>query len=428
MPTIRLPHSYAPRDYQLPFLKAWDKGINRHILIWHRRSGKDKTVFAQIPKKMFERVGTYFYVLPTYTQAKKVIWSGADKDGFRFLDHIPREIMKGAPNETEMRVELTNGSIVQLVGADNIDRLVGTNPVGVVFSEYSLMRPNVWDLIRPILAENGGWAVFVFTPRGMNHAHTLLQKAKESDGWFTQILTVEDTKAIDPKVLENERKEMPQDLFEQEYMCKFIEGASGFFRRVDENVWTDDWKPKELAQYQIGVDLAKYNDFTVITPFDLNSFRALPQERFNQMDYNLQKAKIENIYLKCNRGRVIIDSTGVGEPVYDDLYTRNINVEPFRFNVKSRMDLLKNLQILIEQDRIKIPNDPILISELKSMQYALTPAGNLTVQVPEGLHDDCVMSLALSVWEIPSKPIHVNQFTNANQTEGVRPLYVEFGI
>ena len=181
--TITLPHNFKPRKYQLPFLKAWDSGIKRFILVWHRRSGKDKTVFANLVKKMFERVGTYFYFLPTYTQAKKVIWTGADKDGFRFLDHIPKELIKGEINETEMRVELipppghTSGSIIQLVGADNIDRIVGTNPIGVVFSEYSLMKPKVWEYIRPILAENGGWAVFVFTPRGMNHAWNLLQDA-----------------------------------------------------------------------------------------------------------------------------------------------------------------------------------------------------------------------------------------------------------
>jgi phage FluMu gp28-like protein len=142
----------------------------------------------------------------------------------------------------------------------------------------------------------------------------------------------------------------------------------------------------------------------------------------------LQKAKIENIYLKRNRGKVILDSTGVGEPVYDDLYNRGITIEAYRFNVKSRMDLLRNLQILLEQDKIKIPNDPVLISELKSMQYALTPSGNVTVQVPDGMHDDCIMSLALSVWGIPDRPIHVNNFTNNYQTAGVKPMYDEFGL
>jgi len=428
MAEITLPHAYSPRPYQLNILKAWDSGMKRLVWVAHRRSGKDKTIFANLPKKMMERVGTYFYFLPTYAQSKKVIWTGADKNGFRFLDHFPKEIVKDI-NQTEMRIELVNGSILQMVGADNIDRIVGTNPIGVVFSEYSLMKEEVWNMIRPILAENGGWAIFIFTPRGTNHAYKLLEKAKQSKHWFWEILSVEDTKALDQDVLDAERSEMPQDIFNQEYYCKFIEGASGFFKRIDDNVYKQaDYKPKDMAMYQIGVDLAKYNDFTVITPFNLNDFHVQKQERFNQMDYNLQKAKIENAYLKHNKGRIIIDSTGVGEPVYDDLYSRGMNIEPFRFNVRSRMDLLKNLQILLEQDRIKIPDDEQLIMELKSAQYTLTPSGNVSVQVPDGLHDDMIMSLALAVWGTPQNPIHVNNNTRSFQTEGVKPFYEEFGI
>ena len=426
---ITLPYKFEARNYQIPFLRAWDSGMKRLFIVWHRRSGKDKTVFANLSKKMMERVGTYFYFLPTYSQAKKVIWTGADGAGFRFLDHFPKEIVKEI-NQTDMKIELKNGSILQLVGADNIDRIVGTNPVGVVFSEYSIMKPEVWDFIRPILAENGGWAVFIMTPRGTNHAWVMMQKALEnSKEWFVQVINAQETNAIKPEALEMEKMEMPQDLFEQEYMCKFVEGASGFFKRIDENTYkTEEYKAKELAMYQIGVDLAKYNDFTVVTPFNLNDFHVLKQDRFNQMDYNLQKARIENAYLRYNKGRIIIDSTGVGEPVFDDLYARGMNIEPFRFNRKSRQDLLKNLQILLEQDRIKIPDDSILITELKSMQYSLNETtGTTHIQVPDGMHDDMIMSLALSVWGCPQNKIHVNQFTNATQGGGIEPMYPEIG-
>lgn len=410
---------------------ALDKGIDRAVIVWHRRSGKDKVCFNYIVRRAAEKVGTYFYLLPTRVQAKQVIWDNIDNDGFKMLDHIPKDAIKST-NGTELKIELINGSIIQLIPANEFsERGVGTNPIGVVFSEYSVTDAKAWNYLRPILLANNGWVIFNFTPRGMNHAHDLLQIAKQNPNeWFTQVLTVDDTKMLSKEQIDRERREgMPEDLIQQEYYCKFVEGGANFFKRVDENVWDDPmWKPKELAMYQIGVDLAKFQDYTVITQFDLSSFRVLKQERFNQMDYNLQKSKIENIYLKSNKGRVIIDSTGVGEPVYDDLYARGINVEPFRFNQKSRMDLLRNLQIKLEQDRIKIPNDPVLIAELKSMQYALTLAGNLTVQVPDGLHDDCIMSLAMAVWDTPENPIHVNQFTNSNQTQGVQPMFQEFGI
>jgi hypothetical protein len=427
MSEITLPHKYSPRHYQLPILKAWDSGIKRLLWVAHRRSGKDKTIFANLPKKMMERVGTYYYFLPTYSQAKKVIWTGADKTGFRFLDHFPKEIVKTI-NQADMIVELVNGSILQMVGADNIDRIVGTNPIGVVFSEYSLMKEEVWNFISPILAENDGWAVFIMTPRGMNHAYDMLKTAQKNKFWFTQVLTVEDTKALSEEVLEEQKIGMPIDIFYQEYYCKFIEGGTGFFKRITENTYkVEEYQPKDLAMYQIGVDLAKYNDFTVISPFNLNDFHLIKQDSFNQMDYNLQKAKIELAYIKHNRGKIIIDSTGVGEPVYDDLYARGINIEPFRFNVRSRMDLLKNLQMLLEQDKIKIPDDEELLDELRSAQYELTPSGNVTVQVPDNKHDDRIMSLALAVWQLPQNPIQVNNYTRSYQTEGVQPMYPDFG-
>lgn len=428
MAEITLPYKFSPRPYQLPILRAWDSGIKRLFWVAHRRSGKDKTIFANLPKKMMERRGTYYYFLPTYAQAKKVIWTGADKSGFKFLEHFPKEIVKTV-NQSDMIIELINGSILQMVGADNIDRIVGTNPIGVIFSEYSLMKQDVWNFISPILRENDGFAVFIMTPRGTNHAWDLMEQVKNDPKWFVQTLTVEDTKALSDEQLAEAKNEMPQDLFKQEYYCVFLDNGLGFFRRVDENTYkTEEYQPKELAMYQLGVDLAKYNDFTVISPFNLNDFHLQKQDSFNQMDYNLQKARIENAYLRYNKGRIVMDSTGVGEPIFDDLYARGMNIEPFRFNKSSRTDLLRNLQILLEQDKIKIPNDDVLITELKSMTYELNDNGNTTIKVPDGKHDDRIMSLALSVWQIPQNPIHQNSFANSYQSKGVEPLYPEWGI
>lgn len=404
---ITIPFNFRPRSYQLPLLKAWEakKEKFRAVCVWHRRSGKDKTAFAVLPARMFERKGVYYYFAPTYTQGKKIIWDGIDKDGFKFRDHIPKEIIKNV-NETEMKIELINGSYVQIIGTDKIDSVVGTNPVGCIFTEYSLQDPKAWDYIRPILAENGGWAIFVFTPRGMNHGWKILQQAKEAN-WFWEVLGVDDTQAIDAATLEEERKQMPEDLFRQEYYCEFLEGAGAFFKRISENIWDGVLKPEEGVKYQIGVDLAKYQDFTVLTPFDLHTFRAGKQERFNQIDYNLQKSRIENFYLRYNRGEIVIDSTGVGEPIYDDLNKKVSRIEPFHFTESSRWDLLNNLRILLEQDKIKIPNDPILLDEMRSMQYTLSERGKIKVQVPDGTHDDAVMSLALSVWNIPPNPVAI---------------------
>jgi len=171
---------------------------------------------------MFERVGTYFYIFPTYTQAKKVLWDGRDRDGFPFMAHIPKEVIT-KKNESELRIEVLNGSALQLIGSDNIDSVLGTNPVGCVFSEFALQDPRAWDYMRPILRENGGWAIFDYTPRGKNHGYQLFQMAKQNpDTWFAEILTIEDTKALPISAIEQERREgMSEELIQQEYYCSF---------------------------------------------------------------------------------------------------------------------------------------------------------------------------------------------------------------
>jgi len=227
MTTITLPINYRPRTYQLPFLKAMDTGgFNRGVWVAHRRSGKDITCLSYISKKMVERVGLYFYVFPTYAQAKKVIWNGIDKDGKPFMDHFPKELMT-VKNDSDMRVQYRNGSIFQLVGSDNVDSIVGTNPVGVVFSEYALQDPRAWGFLRPILAENGGWAIFVGTPRGENHLYDIWELAKaDKDKWFSQMDRASETKAIPQDVLDQERREINRlygndSLYLQEFECDF---------------------------------------------------------------------------------------------------------------------------------------------------------------------------------------------------------------
>lgn len=423
---ITLPHHFESRWYQENFIYQWEHK-KRLMLIAHRRAGKDKMVFANLPAKMLQRVGTYFYFLPTYNQARKVIWNGSDKDGFKFLDHFPRGIVKSI-NQTEMTITLTNGSILQMVGADNIDRIVGTNPVGCVFSEYALMKKEVWDLISPILLENGGWAVFIFTPRGKNHAHDLLQKAQKDPNWLVEILPVSKTKALSDEQIAEAKMNMTDALFRQEYECEFEDNVGAVYRNVKSRTYPmHSWTENPNGIYQIGVDLAKSADYTVITPFDITTFRVAPQDSFNQIDYTLQKTKIEAAYHRFGRGRVIMDATGVGVPIVDDLLNKGINVAPFTFSYNSRNELLVNLQILLEQGKVQIPDDPELVEELESAYWDTTASGRSKIIVPDGKHDDRLMSLALAVWDIPTRPVTAMSQQRVIEAGGIQPFYPDIG-
>lgn len=224
---VRVPFGFVPRPYQIPLLKAIDSGTKRAICIWHRRSGKDKTLINLMVKKAYERKGTYAYILPTYVMSRNIIWRGMDKEGFRFIDHIPEELIKHKRDQ-EMEVELDNGSVIKLMGAEDPDRLRGINPVGVVFSEYAFMKQNVWDIIRPILTENGGWAIFNTTPNGKNHVYDMFNSARESKDWFCEVLTIAMTNVVTQEQVEAERENgMSEEMIQQEFYCSFEIGAVG---------------------------------------------------------------------------------------------------------------------------------------------------------------------------------------------------------
>lgn len=233
-----LPFNHTPREYMLPFWYALDRGVKRIGLILPRRSGKTATSINASFRDMFLNTGAHFHYFPEYKQGRTVVWDGMDKTGFRFLDHLPAPFVYGRNNQ-EMILTARNpadmsqpGSVYRIIGSDNIDRSVGSNPNWVVFDEFSLSNPQSWDFIRPILAENGGTAIFIFTPRGRNHAYTLWQATKDDPSWFWMKLTVDDTGHIPKSVLEQERREIiaqngDDALFWQEYYTDFDAPVQG---------------------------------------------------------------------------------------------------------------------------------------------------------------------------------------------------------
>lgn len=225
------PANYQARDYQLGLWEARaNPDINRYVMVWHRRAGKDITTFSFVVAEAIEHVGYYLYFLPKKTQARKVIWNAQDKYGVRFLDRIPPGIEKRR-KEDEMLIEFQNGSIIQLTGSDDFNSVMGTNPRGIVFSEWSISNPVAWDYMRPIVVENGGWALFNYTPRGRNHGYftykmALEQARREHPSWFVSRLTIDDTGVVTPEQVEQEISEgMAEERAKQEFYCSF-DGAN----------------------------------------------------------------------------------------------------------------------------------------------------------------------------------------------------------
>lgn len=227
-------NSFTPRPYQLPMLKALDDGYKRVLAVLPRRAGKDITALNYVIRRMWDAPGVYYYIFPTYSQAKKVIWDSITNEGHKIMDYFPSDLVISM-NSQEMKVRMRakNGkeSLFQLIGSDNYDALMGTNPRGCVFSEYALQDPMAYQFIRPILTANGGWALFISTPRGKNHLWQLAELAQNSPDWFYIRLSVEDTAHIPLSEIERERREglMSEDMIQQEYYCSFNQGVEGAY-------------------------------------------------------------------------------------------------------------------------------------------------------------------------------------------------------
>lgn len=208
-------------------LRYFRDGGKRAALAWHRRAGKDEVGLHLTAHMAHRRVGAYWHLLPKQTQARKAIWDAVNPHtGLKRIDEAFPKALRKSTRNTDMFIEFLNGSTWQVLGSDSYDTHVGAPPVGIIFSEWALGDPAAWAYLRPILRENGGWALFISTFRAKNHHHKLVKRAIREPEWFGEILSAEETGILSPEELDAERREYIDEygedegdaLFSQEYL------------------------------------------------------------------------------------------------------------------------------------------------------------------------------------------------------------------
>ena len=323
---LTIPNEWRPLAHQHPLYRQFGHGkrFQRGCAVWHRRAGKDSVALNLTVRDMFRRVGTYWHLFPEQTQARRAIWNGIDRQGRRIIDQVlPPEVRRRTSGQ-EMLIETVNGSVWQMAGSDNFDSLVGSNPVGVVFSEWSLANPEAWEYIRPILVENDGWALFIYTPRGRNHGYGTYTRALEAEGWFCERLTVEDTGLILPEQIEDERRAgMSEGKIRQEFFCSFEAESDDQLILYDlvDAAMTREALPTRYDPKVIGVDVARFGDDRSVIFFRQGRDGCpIPYERHSGLDTMQFAARVATWIQRWRADAVFVDDGGVGGGVVDRLH------------------------------------------------------------------------------------------------------------
>ncbi len=407
---VLIPHNFDPaqRPYQLEVLR--NKARFKFLKI-HRKAGKTALASNKLIISCLKWRGIAWYVAPTYTQGKEIMWRDPDM----LFKYIPPEILSRKPNESELTVPFVSGSILAIKGADKPDSLRGPNPKIVVLDEVYLMKKEIWEeILLPIAMANPEmeiWLIGTTKPTGRfwHDLYEVFEKRMKAgdENYYAMTLTADDSGILGPEQLAEAKATMTQAAFEQEFSLVFHGEDGVVFRGIERCIIERDERetPAEKGfRYRFGIDLARVQDWTVLTGINRANFTVDYFDRFNQIDYQLQKARIEATLRRYNNAEANVDATGVGDPIVEDLQKRGLAVNGVTLTEASKANIITNLAIHIEQGKIKIPKAMTeLIEELRIFGFEVTKAGRTRYSAPEGRHDDCVISLALALWEIGSR-------------------------
>lgn len=211
---------YEPRDQ---FRPLHERKTRFAAIVAHRRCGKTVACVHELNRAAtLKRKARFAYIAPFYAQAKDVAWA--------YVKEAAAPIPGVTFNESELRVNYPNGTVLRLYGADNYDRMRGISLDGVVLDEYGDMDPRSWaEVIRPALADKKGWAVFIGTPKGQNAFYEICERAKEESDWMFMRLRASETGLLDKGELAAARREMTEDQYAQEFECSFEAAVPGAY-------------------------------------------------------------------------------------------------------------------------------------------------------------------------------------------------------
>jgi len=371
------------------------------VLACGRRWGKTRLGCLMTLASALEG-GSSWWVAPTYKQAEI---------GWRMLRWLLRHVIGVQWRHSDRLAELPNGGWLQVRSADDPDSLRGEGLDRLVVDECALVSERAWtECLRPTLTDRRGGALFISTPRGLDWFWRLweLGRAGDDADWASWRFPSAANPFLDAEEIEKARQILPDRVFRQEYMAEFLEDAGGVFlgvQAVIDQGRSENESPKLGSRYVGGVDLARVADYHVTTIFD-TSGRQVYWHRINQVSWERQIGSIIAASRAYNCA-MVVDSTGVGDPIVEQLRRVGAPIVGFPISHTSKEPLIDRLAMSIEQGRVRLMDIPEQTRELRAYQYAMTARRHVTMSAPDGMYDDCVIALALAIHQLrgPSGPV-----------------------
>lgn len=283
---------------------------------------------------------------------------------------------------------------IYFLSAERPQAILGFGFRGIVVDETAQIPSEVWTTyIRPTLSDHMGWASLISTPRGRNWFFDMFTRGGEP-GYAAFTFPSNSNPYFPAEEWEEAKRTLPSDVFRQEYMAEFLEDSAGVFRGVEKCL--TEGAEKRCGPVVIGIDLAKHRDYTVLVAMDALTGACLAMDRFNLLDWPVQKKRIKEFVREWG-GVAWMEVNSIGDAIFDDLKSELDNLRPWVTNNASKARAIQQLSVDIEQGRISWPRSwTVLTDELKRYEYAISPRGVMTYNAPSGYHDDCVMALAIA--------------------------------
>lgn len=405
--TIRLP---KPHNGQLAVLQS----NKRFKWVSAGRRWRKTTLAMIIAVNRALAKETIIWGAPTYDQCRvgwdELVYAAGDVATF---------------NQTRMEAHFPGGGRILFRTLDNPSHKRGHGANGIIIDEASYIPESAYyEVLQPMIADTEGWGVYIFTPNGHNWTwRESIAALDREDSAFWQIPTlgvqvVNGQLVRKPHPLENPSfpfteaqrlyETLPERVFKAEFMAEFLEGSGAVFRRIDEAA-TLEMQVNPIAghEYVMGCDWAMSNDFTAIAVLDLTTKQMVALDRFNGIDWSLQRGRLKALYDHWKPRVVVAEENSIGSPNIEALVREGVRIRSFKTTAQSKPPLIESLVLAFERLELHILDNPILKAELTAYERRVSPAtGRSQYTAPEGMHDDTVIALALA-WSEAAHGLHL---------------------